>query len=132
MPNALRLAIATIIAHAVVGALHAAAHQILGVEVSSTQLIFIVTVITLAPLVAAVLLWKRVKTFGAMLMICSIAGSLVFGVYNHFMASSPDHVSHVARLPQKTWTIIFQITAALLALIEAFGIWAGRRTLKKN
>lgn len=127
----IRLALATIIAHLVVVSLHAAAHQILGVEASQAQLFFIVIVIMVAPLLAGLLLWKRVLTAGAVLMVCSMTGSLIFGVYNHFVAISPDHVSHVARLPQKSWAIIFQITAALLALVEAFGVWAGLRTLKK-
>lgn len=126
----IRLALAAVIAHAVVLSLHAAAHQILGVEASQAQLFFIVIVIMVAPLAAGLLLWRRM-TAGAALMVCSMAGSLIFGVYNHFVAISPDHVSHVARLPQKSWAIIFQITAALLALVEAFGVWAGLRTLKK-
>lgn len=84
----------------------------------------------LAPLAAGLLLWKRMKTAGALLLAASMAGSLIFGVYNHFVALSPDHVSHVGLLPQKFWALIFQITAVLLVLIEATGIWAGMRTLK--
>jgi Na+/proline symporter len=129
--RALRFALAIIIAHAAVGSLHAAAHQILGVEASPLQLLFIIAIIMLAPLVAALLLWKRVAATGALLLVASMAGSLIFGVFNHFVAISPDHVSHVAMMPQKFWALIFQITAALLALLEALGIWAGIRLLKK-
>ncbi|MDT4896091.1 MAG: hypothetical protein QOH25_1168 [Acidobacteriota bacterium] len=132
MSKVIRLALAVIIAHTVVLSLHSAAHQVLGVEASQAQLFFIVIVIMIAPLVAGLLLWKRMLTAGAVLMVCSMAGALIFGVYNHFVAISPDHVSHIARLPQKNWAIIFQTTAALLALVEAFGIWAGIRTLKKS
>lgn len=131
MPGDIRLVLATIIAHAVVGAFHSAAHQILGVQVSLGQLIYIILVIMLAPLVAGLLLWKRLRTEGAALLICSLAGSLIFGVFNHFVMNTPDHVSHVANLPQKNWVFVFQITAVLLTLVEAFGIWAGMRTLNK-
>jgi hypothetical protein len=126
-----RLAMATIIAHVAVVALHSAAHQILGVQASPVQLLFIVIVIMLAPLVAWLLLWKSRRTTGALLLAGSMAGSLIFGVYNHFIAISPDHVAEVTHLPQQNWALIFQITAALLALIEAFGIWAGIRILSR-
>jgi Na+/proline symporter len=128
----IKLALAIIAAHAAVVSLHAAAHQILGVEASRVQLLFIVAVIMLAPLIAALLLWKRLTATGATLLAVSMAGALLFGVYNHFVAISPDHVSHVGAMPQKFWALIFQITAALLALVEALGIWAGIRMLKND
>jgi hypothetical protein len=130
-PGALRLALLTIIVHAVVVSLHSAAHQVLGVEASPGQLIYIVLVIMVAPLAAGILLWKRLKTEGALLLIGSLYGSFVFGVFNHFVAMSPDHVKRVGELPQKSWVFVFQITAALLALVEAFGMWAGIRLLRK-
>ena len=130
-PDKIRLAQAAIITHTVVGFLHSAAHQMLGVQASPAQLVFIITVIMVAPLVAGILLWKRLKTEGAGLLIVSMAGSLIFGVFNHFVSLSPDHVSQVAALPQKNWALVFQLTAALLALVEMFGIWAGILVLRK-
>jgi hypothetical protein len=127
----LRLALAAIIAHAVVLSFHSAAHQILGVEASPAQLIYIVVVIMAAPIVACILLWKRLMIIGAWLLVCSLAGAFVFGIFHHFVAISPDHISRVAELPQHNWVILFQVTAALLAGVEAFGIWAGRRILSK-
>jgi hypothetical protein len=44
-----------------------------------------------------------------------MAASLVFGVVNHFLLASPDHVSHVAQ----QWRTLFATTAVLLALTEA-------------
>lgn len=129
--DGLRLALLAVFIHLVFGAVHAVAHQILGVELSWLQLIYIVLVITLAPLVAALLFWKRLKNEGAALLFISLAGSLMFGVFNHFLAISPDHVSRVGELPRKSWVFLFQITAVLLALSEAFGIWAAWRVLKK-
>lgn len=129
--DGLRLALWAAFIHTVVGVLHGAAHQALGVELSWLQLIYIVPVIFLAPLVAGLLLWKKLKNEGAALLFISLVGSLIFGVFNHFLAISPDHVSRVAELPQESWVFVFQISAVLLALSEAFGIWAGWRVLKK-
>ncbi|HKR00564.1 MAG TPA: hypothetical protein VJT09_07815 [Pyrinomonadaceae bacterium] len=126
--KAVRLALAAVLAHAVVSALHAAAHQVLGINASPSQTLFIVAVILVAPLVAGFLLWKG-KRAGAVILACAMAGSLIFGVYNHFWVSSPDHVTEVGHLPQKSWALVFQVSAALLALVEAFGIWAGMRVL---
>ena len=114
------LALATIIAHVAVAALHGAAHQILGVELSANQLLFIVTVIMLTPLVAGLLLWKKMRTTGALLLACSMAGSLIFGIYNHFVAISPDHVSHVGALPQDSGHSFFRLPRTL-AFVEALG-----------
>jgi Na+/proline symporter len=126
-----RLALFFVVAHFAVVSLHSAAHQVLGVQASQLQLVFIVAVIIVAPLVAGLLLWKERHAAGALLLVSSMVGSLIFGVYNHFVAISPDHVSHVGGLPQKNWAFIFQATAFLLALVEAFGIWAAIRALKK-
>jgi hypothetical protein len=50
-----------------------------------------------------------------------MAGSLVFGVVNHFVIVSPDHVSHVPA----EWSTLFTVTAVLLAVLEAAGTAAG-------
>lgn len=127
-----RLALAAVVAHAAVLVAHSAAHEILGVEASPAQLAFIVAVIIVAPLAAGLLLWKRKEKAGASLLIGSMIGSLVFGVYYHFVADTTDHVSHVARMTPLGWSVVFQATAFLLALIEAFGVWAGWSVLKRS
>jgi hypothetical protein len=66
-----------------------------------------------------------------MLLAGSMAGSMLFGIYYHFLEISPDHVSRVGALPQKFWALIFKISAVLLALVEAAGVWAGMRVLRK-
>jgi hypothetical protein len=130
--NATRLALATVIAHTIVVAAHAAAHQILGVQASPAQTVFIVAVIIIAPPLAGILIWKNVKGAGAVLLACSMAGAFVFGVYNHFVADSPDHVSHVSVMSPASWAIIFQVTAVLLAAAELFAVYAGVLMLKSN
>ena len=51
----------------------------------------------------------------------TMAGSLVFGIVNHFVIVSPDHVSHVAA----EWRTLFGTTAALLVATELAGVVAG-------
>lgn len=118
-------AIWTIVIHALVSTLHGAAHQTLGVKLSLLQTLFVAVVITISPILAGILLWKGVTRIGAILLVCSMTGSLIFGVYNHFVAISPDHVLHLAITTSKNWVWIFQSTAVLIAVIEAFGIWIG-------
>ena len=128
----LRITLALILAHAAVVALHSAAHLILNVQASPSQTIFIVAIIMSAPVLSYVLLWRKVKTIGALLLASSMMGSFVFGVYNHFIAISPDHVSHVAMMSPASWAIVFQVTAVLLALTEAVGIGVGALMLKRS
>jgi hypothetical protein len=130
--NIVRFALAAVVAHAAVGVLHAAAHQVLGVETSMAQQVFILAVIFVAPLVAGLLLWKKRTRAGAALLAGSMAGSLAFGVYYHFIADSPDHVAHVALMSPAGWAIVFQATALLLVLTEAGGICAGALALRKS
>lgn len=127
-----RLAIWTIVVHAVFSSVHGAAHQNLGVKLSQPQILFVAFVITIAPIVAGILLWKGLVRIGAILLACSMLGSLLFGVYNHFVAISPDHVSHLTITTGTNWVWIFQSTAVLVAVIEAFGIWVGIQVLKRS
>ena len=130
--SVVRLALMIVIAHTVALAAHAAAHQILGVQASQAQMVFIVAVIIIAPPLAGILIWRGVKGAGALLLACSMAGAFVFGVYNHFVAASPDHVSQVSVMSPAAWAIIFQVTALLLAVAEGFGVYAGVLMLKRS
>jgi hypothetical protein len=122
-----RSALAAVLAHTVVSAVHGQAHRQLGVGLSVWQTWYVGVVIGAAPLVAAILLlWKRLRAGGALLAV-SMAGSLVFGVYYHFIFSSPDHVSHQ---PVASWGLVFMATSLLLVLIEIWGCWAGFSTAK--
>jgi len=52
-------------------------------------------VVTLAPIIAAGLLWTPFYRIGSWLLLGSIAGSS-FAIYNHHLVISPDHVSQVS------------------------------------
>lgn len=125
------LAIAGMLAvliHAVIAALHGAAHTELGIQMTAAENAFINSVIVAAPIVAAILLWTRFARAGAILLALSMAGALLFGGYHHYVAISPDHVAH---LPPGTLQGQFRATAALLVVSEAIGVgvgaWGARR-----
>jgi hypothetical protein len=130
--RAARFALITIILHALVSAIHGTAHRTLNVELSRSQLVFIAIVITIAPLFAGLLIWRGATKAGAMMLALSMAGSLVFGVYHHFVLISPDHVSHLPGIPGAIPVIMFQATAVLLALVEGLGVVAGIMVLKSD
>lgn len=132
MTGTARLALASITAHAFIVALHAAAHQILGVAATQPQTVFIVVFIMVAPIAAGVLLWRGLDAAGSAVLLVSMTGSLIFGVYYHFVLDSPDHVSHVSAMSPASWASVFQLTALLLALTEALGVYAGLLLLKNG
>jgi len=101
---------------------HGGAHKELGVELNAWQTIYVTVVILVAPLVAAVLLWTQRARLGFLLLVLSMFGSLIFGVYYHYVAVSPDYVSH---LPPGDAQGLFRTTALLLLLTELLGLVAG-------
>jgi hypothetical protein len=114
-----------VVIHAIVVILHGLAHQIVPVPLSLSQSLFVGIVVVLNPIVAAILLWTPFERIGRWLFLGSMAGALLFGIYNHFVVISPDHISQV---PFENWGMTFQITASLLLLTEGIGsgvgVWA--------
>jgi hypothetical protein len=49
-----------------------------------------------------------------------IAESLLFGIYNHFIVISPDHVSQVSF---EGWGMLFQVTAIFILMVDELD-WA--------
>ena len=117
-------ALVIVAVHFVVVVVHSIAHNVLPVEATPAQLAFIVPVIIVAPLVAAIMLAKFEKT-GMILLTASMLGSLVFGIYYHFIADTIDHVAHVAHRAPLFWSQMFQVTSYLLAVTEAAGVMVG-------
>lgn len=111
------LLILVVLAHLAVTVLHGRAHMGAVVPVSTVANFFILSVIVVAPLVGAVVLWFFSVQGGAWLLALSLAASLIFGVVNHFILESPDHVARIV----SEWKGLFTITAVLLALTEALG-----------
>lgn len=119
--------ITIVILHAIAHGLHGLAHTQIPVPLSLLQSAFIVAVIFLAPILAATLLWTSFYRIGGWLLLSSMAGAILFGIYNHLLVISPDHVSQVSLT---SWGLLFQVTASLTLIIDGFGCWIGVWALK--
>lgn len=120
---------AVVLTHAFVAAAHGLAHKHLAIDLTFAQKLFVFAVITIAPLVSMLLLWTRLRKAGAVLLLLSMGGSLIFGVINHFVIASTDHLLH---LRGGDWRFPFQLTAILLAVIEILGCWIGAAALRSK
>jgi hypothetical protein len=123
---------AIVVIHAIANGLHGLAHVEIPVALSLLQSLFISIVIFLIPIIAAVLLWTQFYRIGSWLLLGSMAGSLLFGLYNHFIVMSPDHVSQVSFAG---WGLLFQVTAFLILIVDGLGsgvgVWA-IKTIQKG
>ena len=122
------LATIAVLAHLLVSLVHGYAHNQLGVGLSAWQNYYVLIVITLAPLIALALVWMRRARVGFALLAISMAGSLIFGGYFHYIGISPDHVSH---LPPGDTQGMFRVTAVLLLATELFGAVVGVLGMRK-
>lgn len=124
MQLVIRYSTIVVVIHAIVVALHGLAHKEIPVPLSLLQSLFVGSVIVLAPIAALILLWIQLQV-GSWLLLSSMAGAMLFGVYYHFIMISPDHISQI---PFAHWGVLFHITAILLFLTEglgcAIGAWA--------
>jgi hypothetical protein len=118
-----------VLAHLVVNVLHGRAHESLNVGLSTWQNIYVITVILIAPLIAMLLVWTRYARLGVVVLVISMAGSLIFGAIYHYVVVSPDHVSH---LPPGDAQGLFRMTALLLILTELLGLVAGLLGLRST
>lgn len=107
---------AVVLAHLVISLVHGAAHAQAHVPLSAAANAFVFIVILAGPLVGLALSWPAAR-FGAWLIAATMAGSLIFGIVNHFVLASPDHVANV----EAAWRPLFATTAALLAVTEGAG-----------
>jgi hypothetical protein len=112
--------------HLAVSVIHGLAHLADGVIPGPLDAAFIVGVITVAPILAAALLWQKKGFPGALLLALSMAGALVFGLVQHFLLPGPDNV---AQQGTGLWPLVFQITALLLVPLEGLGCWLGLRLI---
>jgi hypothetical protein len=117
-----KYATAIVVAHLLVNIVHGLAHRELRVGLASPASIFVIVVVLILPLIAMALLWTSEKRLGLILLSLSMFGSLLFGLYHHFLAVSPDHVhsQHAS-----TWGTTFVLTAYLLLITEAIGTYVG-------
>jgi hypothetical protein len=113
-----------VLVHMVVLLGHGAAHSHLHIEPSPWQRAFIQMFIFATPVLAALLLWTRWQRAGVVFLGLSLAASLVFGLYYHFVATGIDSVFNPIYTRWGSW---FRVTSGLLAMVEATAcIWCSR------
>ena len=107
---------ALVLLHLIISIIHGTAHAGANVPLSRSANLFVFIVIVAGPLAGLAVVWAAGRA-GALLIAAAMAASLVFGVLNHFVFASPDHVTHVAG----QWRPLFASTAVLLAVTEMLG-----------
>ena len=117
------LATIIVVVHLAVSLVHGAAHSGAAVPLSALQNVFVWVVILAGPLAALWMIWTG-RPLGPELLALTMGGSLVFGIVNHFVIESADHVAHIT---SDAWRLPFQVTAVGLALLEAAGTAVGIR-----
>jgi len=116
---------AVTVAHLIISFIHGMAHGGAQVPLSPGANLFVLIVIVAGPLAGLALMW-RAERAGSWVVATTMAGAFLFGVLNHFVFASPDHVAHVAR----QWQPLFASTAVLLALTEAAGTGLALRIVR--
>lgn len=118
---------ATVLMHLAVSIAHGTAHNGAHVPLSTAANLFVFLVILAGPLVGLAISW-RAERLGSVIVAVTMAGSLIFGLVNHFILQSPDHVSQVD--PQ--WRLLFGTTAVLVAITELLGLSLAVRLLRER
>jgi FtsH-binding integral membrane protein len=108
---------ATVLVHLLVSMIHGAAHAWASVPMSQAANLFVFVVILAGPLIGLGISF-RTRLYGGVVVALTMAASLVFGVVNHFLIDSPDHISHIAT----PWSRLFVTTAVLLTITELLGL----------
>ena len=123
-------------AHFAITLVHAGSHFALHILPTGLDLVFILSVITIGPIVGLLVLrFNRILAaalLAAALLAVLLAASFVYGFYSHFLSPGPDKVTLVI---SESWTIVFVVTAAMIGALEIAGVvvaaavfWADART----
>ena len=118
---------AVVIGHLIMSLVHGIAHARAQVPMSVAANIFVVGVILIGPLLGLVLL-SHARLVGSAVIAATLTASCIFGVVNHFVLVSPDHVAHIAAHARP----IFAATAVLLTLTEAAGAILSVRLMRER
>ena len=116
-----RLMAAVVVVHFVVAGVHGVAHVGAGVALTAAQLVFVVVVITAAPVYGLYRHYRGPGAQGAAILVASMAASLVFGWVFHFVADTPDNVARVEPGLVGAWATAFDSSAYIVACIELLG-----------
>jgi hypothetical protein len=118
---------AAVLAHLIVSLIHGAAHTGAHVPLSRAANLFVFIVILAGPLVGLALTLAS-EVGGAWVVAGTMVAALLFGLVNHFVFPSPDHVAQV----DPRWRTLFATTAVLLAATEGLGFVLAVRTARER
>jgi len=116
---------AIVLIHFVVTIVHGVAHTRAQVPLSAAANIFVFVFIVIGPWFGLILT-RPFPRVGSLLIASTMAASFIFGLVNHFVLASPDHISHIDSM----WRPLFATTAVLLAASELLGAALATRLLK--
>lgn len=103
--------------HLVANLWHGNLHSQLSINLSLWQTLFVLVVILVAPIVAAALVWTRFVSIGLWLFSLAMLGSLLFGVYHHYVMVSPDNINFLPGTDSASHHQ-FALSAGAIALLE--------------
>src|SRR5215207_9221647 len=96
------------------------------VSLEAWQWAYVLGVMYLAPIVAAVLLWTPYRLAGAWLLLASMAGSFLFDFAYHFVIPGPDNVF---TLRPGAWLAPFWVSSVILVIVSGLGALVGGWTV---
>ena len=120
-----------VVVHLIASLWHGSLHSQLSIGLSPSQTLFIVIVITIAPIVSAALVWTRYASTGLWIFSLSMLGALLFGVYYHYVAVSPDNINYLPGTNMEAHHQ-FALSAAVIALIELVSVFYGTFLLSRR
>jgi hypothetical protein len=82
-------------------------------------MIYVLGIVGIGPITGLIFLRSSQQRTGATILLITMSGALLFGLWNHFIAHGADHIMHLQAGP---WKLPFQVTAGLLACSEAAGV----------
>jgi len=134
-----RIIITVLVAvHLVASLWHGNLHSQLSINLSPKQTLFVLVVILVAPIAAAALVWTRYFLSGLWVFFLSMLGSLLFGVYHHYVMVSSDNINFLPGVDSSSHHQ-FALSAGVIALLElaaalygAFCLGRDRRGMTKS
>jgi hypothetical protein len=125
--NDVKIATVAVLAHGLIALLHGVAHASQVIRLSGVANAFVLLVIGIGPFAGLWLIRTGQPRRGGLTLTFTMAASLIFGLWNHFLVAGSDHVAHLQDGFSKP---IFQVTAVLLVVTECVGTMSGLRLFR--
>ena len=118
----LKIALGVVVAHVAVNVVHGLAHGALEVLLPAWKNGVVLFMILIGPPAGLTLAWRGRPAAGYGLLTVTMAGSLTFGIWHHFIAMS---LYHVSQIPEGAWGTAFIASSWALAISEFAGAVVG-------